>query len=110
MSLTPKAKHRMRLEMPWIILLAMLVGTFVAAYKSEQTADAAASKRFQETAQSAYMNLQHELEATQDLLESTAAFVSMMPSGSIDASANVIIRGRGCVNDTYLITSTRRCL
>ncbi len=73
--------------MPWIILLAMLVGTFVAAYKSEQTADAAASKRFQETAQSAYMNLQHELEATQDLLESTAAFVSMMPSGGIDASS-----------------------
>ena len=86
-SLAPKAKRRMRLEMPWVILLAILVGTFVAAYKSEQAADAAASKRFHETAQSAYRDLQHELEATQDLLESTSAFVSMMPNGGIDANS-----------------------
>lgn len=86
-SLAPKAKLRMRLEMPWVILLAMLVGTFVAAYKSEQAADAAASKRFYETAQSAYVDLQHELEATQDLLESTSAFVSMMPNAGIDANS-----------------------
>ena len=86
-SLAPKAKRTMRLEMPWVILLAMLVGTFVAAYKSEQAADAAASKRFHETAQSAYVDLQHELEATQDLLESTSAFVSMMSNAGIDANS-----------------------
>jgi PAS domain S-box-containing protein len=61
------------------------MATIVAAYKSEQRADAAASKRFQEISRGAQVSLQHELQSTKDLLESTAAFVSTLPNASMDA-------------------------
>jgi PAS domain S-box-containing protein len=82
---TVSASSRPRFELPWLVLLALLIGTVVAAYKSEQRADAAASKRFQEISRAAQVSLQHELQTTKDLLESTAAFVSALPNASMDA-------------------------
>jgi PAS domain S-box-containing protein len=81
------AGSRPRFELPWLVLLALLAGTVLAAYKSEQRADAAASRRFQEISRAAQLSLQNELQATKDLLESTAAFVSVLPTTSMDARA-----------------------
>ncbi len=71
--------------MPWLIFLALLIGTFVAAYQSQQRADMVASRRFQEIVRAAEVSLQHELQETKDLLESTAAFISVLPNHQVDA-------------------------
>ncbi len=84
---TGSAGSRPRFELPWLVLLALLAGTVLAAYKSEQRADAAASRRFQEISRAAQVSLHNELQATKDLLESTAAFVSVLPTTSMDARA-----------------------
>jgi PAS domain S-box-containing protein len=76
---------RPRFELPWLVLAALLVGTLVAAYKSDQRADAAATRRFQEITRAAELSLQHDIQANRDMLESAAAFVSVQPNATIDA-------------------------
>lgn len=78
---------RPRFELPWLVLLALLVGTLVAAYKSDQRADAAADRRFQEISRAAELSLRHDIQASRDLLESAAAFMSVLPNATIDAGA-----------------------
>lgn len=76
---------RPRFELPWLVLAALLLGTLVAAYKSDQRADAAAARRFQEITRAAELSLQHDIQANRDMLESAAAFVSVLPNATIDA-------------------------
>jgi PAS domain S-box-containing protein len=76
---------RSRFELPWLVLAALLVGTLVAAYKSDQRADAAAARRFQEVTLAAQLSLQNDIQANRDMLESAAAFVSVLPNATIDA-------------------------
>ena len=76
---------RPRFELPWLVLAALLVGTLVAAYKSDQRADAAAARRFQEITRAAELSLQHDIQANRDMLESAAAFILVLPNASIDA-------------------------
>ncbi len=78
-------RTRPRVELPWLVLLALLIGTLVAAYKSDQRADTAATERFQEIARTAEMSVQHDLQTTKDMLQSTAAFIAVLPGATVGA-------------------------
>jgi PAS domain S-box-containing protein len=78
---------RARFELPWLVLLALLIGTLVAAYKSDQRADAAASRRFQEITRAAESSLRSDIQANRNTLESAAAFVAVLSNTAIDQRA-----------------------
>ena len=70
---------RLKLEAPWLILIALMLATLAATYQSYQRSKLEAQARFAEKARSAQQNLIAELHNTADLLRSASALVSALP-------------------------------
>ena len=73
------ASTRLKLEAPWLILIALMLGTFTATYQSHERGKVEAQTRFIEKARAAQQNLISELHNTEDLLRSASALVIALP-------------------------------
>lgn len=86
-SRAPRTR-RLKLEAPWLILIALMLATLTATYQSYQRSKLEAQTRFVEKAQGAQQSLITELRSTADLLRDASALVSALPkieSGPWDA-------------------------
>ncbi len=70
---------RLKLEAPWLILIALMLGTFTATYQSHERGKIEAQSRFIEKARAAQQNLITELQSAADLLRSASALVIALP-------------------------------
>jgi PAS domain S-box-containing protein len=78
-------KSSRRIEMPLLILAALLIATLAGVYQSHRRAERAAEQRFNAMALTANAFLTREVKHTKGLLESAAALVNAAPE--LDAAA-----------------------
>lgn len=79
MPLPGNPRSRLKLEAPWIILIALLLSTFIASYQSYQRAKVEAQMRYAESARAAQLNFVVALQRSVDLMESATALVAAVP-------------------------------
>ncbi len=93
-------RSRLKLEAPWIILIALLLSTLVASYQSYQRAKVEAQSRYTESARAAQLNFVAALQSSVDLVEGATALVTAVPK--IESSQlNVFFNAHSDANHEY---------
>ena len=86
-SLGSVASHLRKIELPWLILAALLLSTLFAAFQSSRQLRADADTRFAEIAQSEKRALLRQLNDVENLLHSASAFAAVLPATASSAAS-----------------------
>jgi len=73
-------RKRVRIEAPWLILVALLGATALSAYQSQRQFKAEAETRFTEYANAGRLELFNALHSDEDVLRSAAALLVAVPN------------------------------